>query len=81
MYIDRLVLIENGGQVVRAEILDFKTDAVEAGDEASLAAHTEHYRPQITAYCDAVREQYRLGEGDVAGKLLFLRAGVVRDVV
>lgn len=80
-FIDRLVLIQSGGQVVRAEILDFKTDAIEAGDEALLAARTEHYRPQITAYCDVVREQYRLAEGDVAGKLMFLRAGVVRDVV
>ena len=80
-YIDRLVLIESGGQVVRAEILDFKTDAIEAGDEALLAARTEYYRPQINAYCDVIREQYRLAEGDVAGKLLFLRAGVVRDVV
>ena len=80
-FIDRLVMIERGGQVVRAEILDFKTDAIEAGDEALLAARTEHYRPQIKAYCDVIREQYRLAEGDVAGKLLFLRAGVVREVV
>ncbi len=80
-FIDRLVLIERSGQVVRAEILDFKTDAIEAGDEALLAALTERYRPQIEAYCDAVREQYRLDEGDVAGKLLFLHAGVVREVV
>jgi ATP-dependent exoDNAse (exonuclease V) beta subunit len=80
-FIDRLVLIESGGQVVRAEILDFKTDAIEAGDEALLADRTDHYRPQIQAYCDVIREQYRLSEGDVAGKLIFLTAGVVREVV
>ncbi len=80
-FIDRLVLVESGGKVVRAEILDFKTDAVEAGDEALLAARTEYHRPQINAYCEVIREQYRLAEGDVAGKLLFLHAGVVREVV
>ncbi|GMR11955.1 MAG: UvrD-helicase domain-containing protein [Gemmatimonadota bacterium] len=80
-FIDRLVLILSGGRVVRAEILDFKTDAIERGDEASLAARAEHYRPQITAYCDVVREQHGLAEGQVAGKLMFLRAGVVSDVV
>ncbi len=42
---------------------------------------TQHCRPQITAYRDVVREQYRLAERDVAGKLMFLRAGVVGDVV
>ncbi|MFV1989062.1 MAG: PD-(D/E)XK nuclease family protein, partial [Gemmatimonadota bacterium] len=80
-FIDRLVLIQSGGRVGRAEILDFKTDAVDGGDEALLAALTERYGPQVKAYRDVVREQYRLGAGDVAGKLMFLRAGVVRDVV
>ena len=77
-YIDRLVLIESGGQVVRAEILDFKTDAIEAGD---VTARTEHYRPQITAYHGVVQKQYGLDESAVTGKLVFLAAGVVRQVV
>ena len=79
--IDRLVLIQRNGQVVGAEILDFKTDSIEAGEEATLSARTEHYRPQIAAYRSVVQQQYGLAESDVSGKLVFLRAGVVREVV
>ena len=80
-FIDRLVLIQRDGRVTRAEILDFKTDSIEAGDEATLAARTEHYRPQIAAYRSVVQEQHGLAENDVVGKLVFLGAGVVREVV
>ena len=80
-FIDRLVLIQREGRVVRAEILDFKTDTIDPDDEEMLVARTVHYRPQIVAYCDVVREQYGLAEGDVTGKLAFLGTGVVREVV
>ena len=80
-FIDRLVLIQRDGRVVRAEILDFKTDTIESGDDDTLAARTEHYRPQIVAYCDVVQERYGLAKGDVAAKLVFLGVGVVRAVV
>ena len=79
--IDRLVLVERDGRVVRAEILDFKTDSIESGDDDALAAHTERYRPQILAYCDVVRERYGLAKGDVGGKLVFLGAGMIRKLV
>ncbi len=78
--IDRLVLIERDGRIVGAEILDFKTDSVDSGDEEALASHVQRYRPQILAYCDVVRERYGLGEGDVTGKLVFLAAGVISQV-
>ena len=78
--IDRLVLIERDGRIVRAEILDFKTDSVVPGDDETLAVLAEHYRPQILAYCDFVRERYGLAEGDVSGKLVFLGAGVISQV-
>lgn len=80
-FIDRLVLVQRDGRVVRAEILDFKTDSIEAADAASLTARTEYYRPQIAAYRSVVREQYGLAENDVSGKLVFLGTGVVREVV
>jgi ATP-dependent exoDNAse (exonuclease V) beta subunit len=80
-FIDRLVLIERDGKVVQAEILDFKTDAIEQGDDDTLSARIEHYRPQIEAYCDVVREQYGLAEADVAGRLAFLALGVVSELV
>ena len=80
-FIDRLVLIERDGQVVAAEVLDFKTDRIEAGDAAELDERVEHYRPQIEAYCGVVRERYGLGESDISGKLLFLESGIARRVV
>jgi len=80
-FIDRLVLTQRDGQVVGAEILDFKTDSIEAGDEATLATRTEHYSPQIAAYRSVVREQYGLAENEVSGKLVFLAAGAVREAV
>ena len=79
--IDRLVLIERDGRIVRAEILDFKTDSVEPADGGTLAILAEHYRPQILAYCDVVRERYGLAEGDVGGKIVFLAAGAVSQVL
>ena len=79
--IDRLVLIQREGRVAQAEILDFKTDSIESGDDHALVARTAHYRAQIVAYCDVVREQYGLAEGEVRGKLVFLGTGVIREVV
>ena len=80
-FIDRLLLIQRNGKVVRAEILDFKTDTIDPDDKEMLVARAAYYRPQIVAYCDVVREQYALAEGDVSGKLAFLGTGVVREVV
>ena len=79
-FIDRLVLIEREGRVVGAEVLDFKTDRIAVGDEGRLGERIEHYRPQIEAYCEVIRERYGLDQGAVEGKLLFLGAGVVRGV-
>lgn len=80
-FIDRLVLIQRDGVVVGAEVLDFKTDMIEPGDDEGLADRTEQHRPQISAYCDVVREQYGLAAGDVSGFLVFLVSGEVREVV
>ena len=79
-FIDRLVLIEEEGQVVAAEVLDFKTDKIESGDEAQLEERKAHYQPQIAAYCDAVSERYGLAASEVTGKLVFLSIGVVASV-
>lgn len=79
-FIDRLVLVERDGRVVAGEVLDFKTDQIAADDEPGLMGRVEHYRPQIEAYCEVVRERYGLGEGEVGGRLVFLGAGVVRWV-
>jgi len=47
-YID--LLLETGdGELV---VVDYKTDRVDS--EADIAAKVEHYRPQLTAYADAI---------------------------
>jgi len=79
-FIDRLVLIEQGGRIVGAEVLDFKTDKIQSGDEAQLEERKTHYEPQIAAYCDAVSERYGLAASEVTGKLVFLDIGVVAPV-
>jgi len=79
--IDRLVVIEREGQVVGAEILDFKTDRIEGGDDAALAAKAAYYRPQVEAYCEVAREQHGLAADAVTGKLVFFGAESVEEVV
>jgi ATP-dependent exoDNAse (exonuclease V) beta subunit len=71
--IDRLVEVYRGSQLVTAEILDFKTDAI--ADAAALAKAVEFYRPQIEAYRDAVASQTGLDRRMVAARLLFVERG------
>jgi len=79
-YVDRLVLEWEGDQVVRAHVLDFKTDAIETGDEEALADRTAHYAPQLNAYRRAMAQTFGLSVGDVAATLLFLTPGRAVDV-
>jgi ATP-dependent helicase/nuclease subunit A len=79
-YVDRLVLEEEGGRVVSAEVLDFKTDQVDGSDPVALTERVAFYRPQIEAYREAVASRYGLDLKGVRGTLLFLRAGVVRGL-
>jgi ATP-dependent helicase/nuclease subunit A len=75
--IDRLVVVRRGAVVVRAEVLDFKTDAVEG---AGIAARVDVYRPQLDAYRRIVAALYELPPEDVRAGLLFVTAGVRVDV-
>ncbi|MBT8398344.1 MAG: UvrD-helicase domain-containing protein [Gemmatimonadetes bacterium] len=79
-YIDRLVVWREDGDVVGAEVLDFKTDVFDASDPDAVEAKITFYRPQIDAYRSAVAVRYGLEPSAVSGKLLFLRPGVVKEV-
>ena len=79
-FIDRLVLIKEGGVVTGAEVVDFKTDVLDGSDPEAVAARVAYYRPQIDAYREAVAGRYGLELSAVSGRLLFLRPGVVREV-
>jgi len=75
--VDRLVLGEQDGRVVWAEVLDYKTDRVEAGQ---LEAKAEHYRPQLEAYARVVAAQTGLAPSQVRLRLAFLSPGRVVDL-
>lgn len=70
--IDRLVLVERGSRVVEAHVLDFKTDAMAPGDDAAVQERTRHYRPQIEAYREVIRERYGIEGEAVRGTLVCL---------
>lgn len=78
--IDRLVLHRANGRVMRAEVIDFKTDAIGEGGAALLA---ERYAGQMRAYGAMIRDRYGLDDDTVdllivavgTGEVLRLRPG------
>lgn len=80
-FVDRLVLLHDAeGRVTGAEVLDYKTDAIDAEDSEALAARVAFYAPQIEAYRRAVAGLFGLEMDAVSGRLLMLGPGVVRRV-
>ncbi|MFM1821990.1 MAG: ATP-dependent helicase/nuclease subunit [Planctomycetota bacterium] len=69
--IDRLVLVHEADQVVGAHIVDFKTGAVHADDDA-LARKIEGYRSQLASYGDAVARLWAIPRAAVRESLLFV---------
>ncbi|HVJ46667.1 MAG TPA: 3'-5' exonuclease, partial [Luteolibacter sp.] len=57
--IDRLHVHRSGGKVVRVEVIDFKTDAVNSGAELA-----EKYRGQMNAYRNVMKQAYPDAEVD-----------------
>ena len=79
--IDRLVLIRRGLHLLAADILDFKTDALDVGaSRESVAEKSAHYRSQLTGYARAVAAMYQLPRERIASRLLFLSSGHVEAV-
>jgi ATP-dependent exoDNAse (exonuclease V) beta subunit len=77
---DRVVWLGNSKQTLAADVLDFKTDAIPVDNETALAARTEHYRPQLEAYRQAVARLAQLPPERVATRLLFLSPGRVVEI-
>ncbi|MFO0871671.1 MAG: UvrD-helicase domain-containing protein [Pirellulales bacterium] len=75
--IDRLVLLRPHEQVLAADIVDYKTDALEADDPAALQARIDFYRPQLQAYRAAVARTFHLDAARVTTRLVFLSLGQV----
>jgi ATP-dependent exoDNAse (exonuclease V) beta subunit len=74
---DRVAIARERGRVVRAELVDFKTDRV---GEAELDVRVEFYRPQIEAYRAALSRILGIGGQAISARLAFVDAGLVRDV-
>ena len=79
--IDRLVLLYDGEELVAADIIDYKTDSCSQGNESELERLVTFYRPQLEAYRRGVATMFRLSEGQISARLLFVSAGVARSVV
>lgn len=70
--IDRLVITSTGGDIQSADIVDFKTDSLTAGDASAVRRRTEIYRPQLMAYRDAVSHIYRLPMEQITARLMYV---------
>lgn len=74
--IDRLVLHrDEAGDVVRADVLDFKTGAASAPETV-----VRRYGAQLRAYREVVAEQFGLGADAIRMRVAVVGAGVVVDV-
>lgn len=78
--IDRLVLIRRNGQVVAADIIDFKTDAIVGDEESAVAGKVAAYRDQMRSYARAVALMYKLSPERISTRLVMLANGRVETV-
>jgi ATP-dependent exoDNAse (exonuclease V) beta subunit len=72
-----VIELDNEGWPVRGRVIDFKTDAVEAGQAAE---HAETYRGQLATYRAAAARLLNLDESAVGMTVLFVRCGVAADL-
>ncbi len=79
-FIDRLVLMHDGNQVMAAEVIDFKTDRLDPHDEPGIQSRVDYYRSQLLDYGAAVSQTYDLSPDRISLKLAFVQAGLVRAV-
>lgn len=78
--IDRLVIGVVNDRPAWAEILDFKTDAVDPSNPAEFTARVAHYKPQMQAYIRTVAASLRLELTQVSAALLFVGSDSVLKV-
>ena len=79
---DRLVLVRSKKTAITAaEVLDYKTDAVAAGDPPAIANIVARYRPQLSAYRQAVSTIYGLPPERVMTRLMLIDAEQVVEVM
>lgn len=69
---DRVVVYEQGGKPMRADLIDYKTDHV-TPDTLARAVH--RYHPQIQAYRSALSVMLNLPTHSIRAQLLFVDSG------
>lgn len=73
---DRVALRYDGGRLVQAHLIDFKTDAVTL---ESLTSRVSIYRPQLEIYLRALGTMLPLEPAQLTGRLLFVSTGMTAD--
>ena len=76
-FIDRLVLTYEGDKLLAAEVIDYKTDAVEG---EALQSRINHYRPQLNAYRQATARFCKLPLERVSAQLVFVAQDLIVDL-
>jgi ATP-dependent helicase/nuclease subunit A len=66
--------------LVAAEVLDYKTDAVALGDRQAIENIVARYRPQLSAYREAVSSIFGLPSDRVITRLILIEADEVVEV-
>lgn len=79
-FVDRLVLLSRGDETMAAEIIDYKTDPVDADDARQLTDKVNFYAPQLNAYRRAVAKVTHLAPERIAARLLFVEGAVLQTV-
>ena len=77
---DRLVLLEQNGGVVAADVCDYKTDVLEGLDPLVVEERLAGYRQQLRLYVRAAARLYALPEERVSARLFLLGPGRVDEV-
>lgn len=72
--IDRLVLLKRDGQVVAADVLDYKSDSVRGDAQAAVERLVENYAGQLDCYARAVAQIHALPREAIATRLVLLAA-------
>ncbi|MGH7136169.1 MAG: 3'-5' exonuclease [Pirellulales bacterium] len=66
--------------VVAAEVLDFKTDAIAPEDPHAIEKLVDRYRPQLSAYREAVTSMFGLAAERVITRLMLIEADEIVEV-
>ncbi len=75
--VDRLILYRHQGQIIAADIVDWKTDRRTGPEEEWIVSRRSHYHEQLQAYRRAVMHIHQLPAECVRARLVLLDTGTV----